>query len=194
MKGTRFELVAALSLAGCCLKGMSFMSLTCWLIRIALRDAMERVVSTPCSASPCCAKRSNWRARARAGRCTIQQRQIELATTFADQAVIAIENVRLFEGRAEAHAELTESLEAADRDLGGAGASFRARPASLSRCSSHAGKRHACLRAKFGVLWQAEGQGLSIRRHPWNATGLTPAHGTEPVIYPGPEVHSLASL
>src|SRR5262249_5597437 len=37
-------------------------------------------------------------------------KQIELATTFADQAVIAIENVRLFEAEQERTRELTESL------------------------------------------------------------------------------------
>ncbi len=37
--------------------------------------------------------------------------QIELAETFADQAVIAIENVRLFEAEQKRTAELTESLE-----------------------------------------------------------------------------------
>ena len=39
------------------------------------------------------------------------KRQIELVETFADQAVIAIENVRLFEDVQKRTAELTESLE-----------------------------------------------------------------------------------
>src|SRR5262249_26600263 len=39
------------------------------------------------------------------------ERQIELATTFADQAVIAIENTRLFDAEQQRTRELTESLE-----------------------------------------------------------------------------------
>ncbi len=39
------------------------------------------------------------------------EKQIELMTTFADQAVIAIENVRLFEAEQQRTRELTESLE-----------------------------------------------------------------------------------
>ena len=47
-------------------------------------------------------------------RCTVQrftQKQIDLVSTFADQAVIAIENVRLFEAEQQRTHELSEALE-----------------------------------------------------------------------------------
>jgi signal transduction histidine kinase len=47
----------------------------------------------------------------RSRRRPFNEKQIELVTTFADQAVIAIENVRLFEAEQQRTRELTESLE-----------------------------------------------------------------------------------
>ena len=47
----------------------------------------------------------------RADVCPFTDKQIELVETFADQAVIAIENVRLFEAEQQRTREVSESLE-----------------------------------------------------------------------------------
>ena len=44
--------------------------------------------------------------------------EIALVTTFADQAVVAIENVRLFEAEQQRGRELAESLQQQNRNSG----------------------------------------------------------------------------
>jgi GAF domain-containing protein len=87
-------------------------------------------------------------------------KQIELVTTFADQALIAIENVRLFEAEQARTRELSESLE-----------QQTATSEVLKVISSSPGELELVFNtmlanatriceAKFGILWLYEGDGF----------------------------------
>ena len=67
------------------------------------------------------------------------ERDIELVTTFADQAVIAIENVRLFETEQQRTAQLTEVIGAADGHVGSAPRYLKLARQSRSGVSGHTG-------------------------------------------------------
>ena len=112
------------------------------------------------------------------------QREIELVTTFADQAVIAIENARLFEAEQQRTRELTESLEkqTATSEIlriissspGELEPVFEAILAKATRICS----------AMFGVLFASEGGGFrSVAIH-GAPTAYTEARRREPVVRP----------
>ena len=114
-------------------------------------------------------------------------KQIELATTFADQALIAIENVRLFDSVQTRTRELSEALEqqtatsevlkVISSSPGEVKTVFEAVLANATRICA----------AKFGILWLREGE---------DAFRLGALHGVprafaearlrDPVVHPGP--------
>jgi GAF domain-containing protein len=90
------------------------------------------------------------------------QREIDLVTTFADQAVIAIENVRLFEAEQQRTRELSESLEqqtATSEVLQVISSS----PGELQPVfeAMLANAKQIC-QAEFGALWLREKDGFRV--------------------------------
>ena len=87
---------------------------------------------------------------ARANTGSFPKRQIVLLQAFADQAVIAIGNVRLFDEVQARTRELSEFAGAADRDLGGAENHQQFAGRTRTRVQGHAEKRDTVMR---GALW-----------------------------------------
>jgi GAF domain-containing protein len=115
-------------------------------------------------------------------------KEIGLAETFADQAVIAIENVRLFEAEQQRTRELTESLEqqtatsevlrVISSSQGELEPVFQAMLANATRICE----------AEYGMLWRTEGEGF----RPVALHGVPPAlaemRQREQVFHLGPEI------
>ena len=113
-------------------------------------------------------------------------KQIDLVTTFADQAVIAIENVRLF-----------DEVQARTRDLGEALEQQTATSEVLQVISSSPGELEPVFQtmlenatrvcgAKFGTLWLRDGEGLRAAAvHGAPATWVDWI-AQKPVFRPGP--------
>ena len=122
------------------------------------------------------------------------QKQIELVTTFADQAVIAIENVRLFEAEQQRSRELSELLE-----------QQTATSAVLQVISNSPGETEPVFKAilanatriceaEFGVLHLSEGdlfRTVALHNAP---PGYVDAKRRDPMIRHLPPSNALAQL
>ncbi|MGZ5261935.1 MAG: GAF domain-containing protein, partial [Burkholderiales bacterium] len=113
-------------------------------------------------------------------------KQIELVTTFADQAMIAIENTRLFEAEQQRTRELSEALE-----------QQTATSEVLKVISSSPGELEPVFsamlenavricEAKFGILWLREGDAYRLGALHGAPPAFAEARWREPVVRPGP--------
>ena len=106
------------------------------------------------------------------------EKQVELVATFADQAVIAIENVRLFEAEQQRTHELTESLEqqtATSEIL----QVICSSPENWSQCSTTmlANAARICS-AKFGNIYLWDGDAFQIVGWPQYAVSVCRSHAS----------------
>ena len=113
-------------------------------------------------------------------------KQIELATTFADQAVIAIENVRLF-----------DEVQARTRELSDALEQQTATSEVLRVISSSPGELEPVFEtmlanaiqlcgAKFGVMWLREGEAFRVIATHGAPAALVEQRRREPLVRPTP--------
>jgi GAF domain-containing protein len=114
------------------------------------------------------------------------EKQIELGTTFADQAAIAIENVRLFEEVQARTRELSESLERQTATSEVLGVISRS-PGELAPVfqTMLANATRIC-EAKFGNLFLCEGDEFRLVAMHGAPTAWAERWRREPMIRPGP--------
>ena len=118
------------------------------------------------------------------------EKQIELATTFADQAVIAIENTRLFEAEQQRTRELTEALEqqtATSEVLRVISSSPNELNPVFQTMLMNATR---LCEAKFGILTLYEGERFRVVAMHNAPPALAEQWQGEPVLNPGPQTAS----
>jgi len=115
-------------------------------------------------------------------------KQIELVTTFADQAVIAIENVRLFEAEQQRTRELSESLEQQTATSGVLKVISSSRGELEPVFQAMLDNATRICEAKFGMLWLSEGDGFRTVAMHGVPTALAEERNYEGVIRFSPDV------